>query len=136
MDKSKQDKIETISINGEDYIKASSLEVSKPAINTEGKPYVIARCHDAGVHAGYLAEVNKDSRYCILLKSRRLWRWNSPDNTLSGLANNGFYSSQECKLGDEVSRIQLSEYCELIDCTEKAMKLIQEKDKWNFGGSK
>lgn len=125
-----------IKIDEIEYVRKDSIEKDKVAVNTDGMPYVVARCKDAGVHAGYLSEVDKSSRYCVLLNSRRLWRWNSPDNTLSGLANKGFYSSQECKVGDVVSRIQLSEYCELIDCTVKAKDIIEGCSNWNFGGSK
>ena len=42
--------------------------------------YVIVRCKDAGVHAGYL--VSHHDRQCVLRKSRRLWYWKPADRVL------------------------------------------------------
>lgn len=127
---------ETMNIDNVKYVREDTSKENKTAISSEGLTYVIARCKDAGVHAGYLLEVNKNSRYAILINARRLWRWNSRDNTLSGLANNGFYSSQECKVGETISRIQLSEWCELLDCTERSRRAIEDCPTWEFGGNK
>lgn len=88
--------------------------------------YVIARCHDAGVHAGYL--VSWDARAVVLRDSRRLWRWWSKF-TLSGLATDGPLPS---KANEQVYScviptiyLRTSDVCEIIPCTDRARRLIE-----------
>ncbi len=86
--------------------------------------YVIVRCKEAGVHAGFLESY--ENRSCILTKSRRLWYWVAGKDTkfLSGVASLGLASNS--KIGTENIRIMLTENCEIIECSEIAATSIQE----------
>jgi hypothetical protein len=125
-------KMEKITINGVDYVKLT--DVLTPAVICDGMRYGIVRCHDAGVHAGYIKSI-KD-RNVEIINSRRLWRWNSSDNTLSGLSQQGPYSIEECKFGDMVPEILVADMCEIDYCSDKARKAIMNKENWKFGGDK
>ena len=76
---------QTVVIGGVKYAPATELPESN-------KPYCIIRCHDAGVHAGFLE--HRDGREVTLTHSRRLWRWWG--ETLSGLAINGSFAPEKC----------------------------------------
>ena len=84
--------------------------------------YVIARCKDAGVHAGILVERN--GRECELQNSRRLWYFECADSsfTLSGVALHGITGGS--KVSETVNSIVLTEVCEIIPCTNKASSSI------------
>ena len=86
--------------------------------------YVIVRCRDAGVHAGYLE--SHHGRDCILLESRRLWYWQPKKGAfLSGVAVHGLDDSS--KIGAVLQRIHLTENCEIIMCSDIAAKSIQRQ---------
>lgn len=84
--------------------------------------YVIVRCRDAGVHAGWL--VWYDGRSCVLVDSRRLWYWKPADGQkyLSGVAVAGLH--QDSSLGAPLPRLLLTENCEIIGCTDAARDSI------------
>ncbi len=86
--------------------------------------YVIVRCRDAGVHAGILE--SHEGRECVLTASRRLWYWKpaSGQKFLSGVATAGLHS--DSKLGAEVTRIHLTENCEIIECSDLAWHSVRE----------
>ena len=90
------------------------------------KPYVIARCNNAGVHAGYLE--SRENGVVRLIKSRRLWKWWSKF-TLSGLAMDGVLKGREseCRFACVLPILDLTEsdVCEIIYCTEKARMSIE-----------
>ena len=86
--------------------------------------YVIVRCRDAGVHAGVLESYN--GRDAVLTESRRLWYWKCEKGAfLSGAAVHGL--SDESKLGVALSRIHLTETCEIIECSATAEISIRSK---------
>lgn len=59
---------------------ASPVKQSHPFIGM----YCIARCYEAGVHAGEVVSV--DGENVVLKDSRRLWQWKAADGiALSGL---------------------------------------------------
>jgi len=90
--------------------------------DTTELPYVIVRCRDAGVHAGYL--VQAEGRKAVLTASRRLWYFRVPMGSpafLSGVALNGL--ADKCKIGAPIN-VTLTETCEIIECTEEARKSI------------
>lgn len=90
--------------------------------------YVIVRCKDAGVHAGVLESYN--GREAVLTESRRLWYWKCHKGAfLSGVAVHGL--SDESKLGAPLSRIHLTETCEIIECSAESEKSIRAKDNHN-----
>lgn len=118
----KQELIETITINNIEYVRADN-------INSTPKPegdYVIVRCRNAGVHAGYLS--GRNDGVLTLKNSRRLWRWWSKF-TLSGLAMEGVLSGKEkaCRFACIVPKIDLTEtdVAEVIYCTKKARENIE-----------
>ena len=85
--------------------------------------YVIVRCHDAGVHTGVLQSHN--GRECVLTESRRLWYWkpSGGNKFLSGVAVTGLDAIS--KVGVTVSRIHLTEDCEIIECSASAEASIR-----------
>jgi len=109
-----------IEINGEVYVKKSEM-----AETVEGH-YVIVRCKNAGVHAGYLK--SREGGIVTLTDSRRLWRWWSKF-TLSGLATCGVLKSKEneVRFACVLPKLDLTEsdVCEVIYCTEEARESIQ-----------
>lgn len=84
--------------------------------------YVIVRCRDAGVHAGEL--VSASGRTCHLKNSRRLHYWKAAKECyLSGVARHGL--GDDCNVGGHID-VTLTENCELIQCSEKARRSIDE----------
>jgi hypothetical protein len=118
----KQKEIETISINGVEYVKKSEL----PQVPEVLGDYVIVRCRNAGVHAGYL-DYRKDG-VVRLKNSRRLWRWWSKF-TLSGLAMCGVLAGKESEVRFAcvlpVIDLTESDVCEVIYCTQTAKESIE-----------
>ena len=84
-------KPKTMMIDDVKYIREDAVnEVPQP----EGD-YVIVRCRNAGVHAGYLKM--RGEGIVRLENSRRLWRWWSKF-TLSGLATCGVLESKKSEV--------------------------------------
>ena len=85
--------------------------------------YVIVRCRDAGVHAGYLKSYQ--SREVVLTKSKRLWYWKAANKShrLSGVAVNGVEPTS--KITAAVETIVLPEACEIIACSPVARNSIE-----------
>lgn len=102
----------------------------RPPIDTGmiGK-YVIVRCRDAGVHAGFLEST--DGRACVLTCARRLWYWKvrGSGDFLNAIALSGV--SEDSKLSAEVTRIALTENCEIIECSEEAEASIRKQVIYN-----
>ena len=118
--------METININGEEYVKKSELDNALSDVMAEkvnGLQYVCIRTHSAGVHCGYLKERN--GKEVKLVNARRIWKW-SGAFTLSELAVNGVEKPDECKFSCIVPRIYLTEAIEIIPMTNKAKKSIAE----------
>ena len=89
----------------------------------ELKTYVIVRCRDAGVHAGVLESY--EGRGCELSESRRLWYWKPAKGAfLSAVATLGLDHGAS-KIGRAVSRIVLTENCEIIECSAEAAESIR-----------
>lgn len=113
---------EVIVLNGIEYVR------KEPANNGV---FVIARCKNAGVHAGYL-----HSRECGVIKlkgARRLWRWWSKA-TLSELALYGPLQSKisEQKYGAPVDvDLTESDVCEIIYCTRNSESAILAVKEWS-----
>lgn len=118
----KQDEIKTIEINGKKYVEESSI----PQVPTPEGDYVIVRCRNAGVHAGYLK--SRENGVIQLENSRRLWRWWSKF-TLSGLATCGVLESKisEVRFACVLPKLDLTEsdVCEVIYCTKEARISIE-----------
>ena len=118
-------KPQTLTIDDVLYIRADSVPEA-PDVLEDGSDYVIVRCRNAGVHAGYL-DYRRDG-VLQLKNSRRLYRWWSKF-TLSGLATAGVLEGKEddCLFACVLPLLQLTEsdVCEVIPCTEAARLSVQ-----------
>jgi len=124
----KQDKIETIEINGQKYVLESDIVQQKPD-ELDGLRYAIIRSRNQGVMAGYVFAVS--GSVVELKRARQLWRWNSKF-TLIELAEYGVNKKENCKFSCESSQsVIMTEACGLIYCTEQAGKSIRELEAYN-----
>lgn len=114
---------DTMTINGEEWVRKSAIPQQNPATNADGLRYVICRGYYCGVHAGYLKEHN--GNHCTLVQSRRLWSWKAKEGiSLSAVALHGIAS--DISLPDELPEIFLGDVYEVIPCTEDAAMSIQK----------
>ena len=113
-----------VEINGVKYVRK---DLSEPAVEYNGMPYVIIRTYSAGVHAGYLK--SRTGKEVELIKSRRIWYWDGAAS-LSQMAVSGVTNPGNCKFTMEVQKIILTEAIEIIPCTESARINIQEVPVW------
>lgn len=117
--------LKEITINGKEYVLKGTASVL--AEKLEGMEYCIVRTYSAGVFAGYIE--CRDGQEVALRKSRRIWHW-SGAASLSQLATDGTSEPDECKFPCEVDRETVLQAIEIIACTEKARKSIQEVPIW------
>lgn len=96
--------------------------------NYEGKK-VLVRGVQSGVHFGEL--VSRDKQDVEMKNVRNLWRWNGA-NTLLDLAENGVQKPKDCKFSNYVESIVLTEICEIVPCSEKAIKSIEGVKEWIY----
>lgn len=103
----------------------------KTTKKAKAREYVIARCTQAGVHAGYLERQTRD--HVILVDARRIWYW-SGAASLSEIAVYGLNPEKAAssKIGAMVSRIQLrqSDVCELIACNPAGAASVEGAPTW------
>ena len=107
----KQEKIEKITINDVDYVRADSVKDFKPS----GR--VLVRCRNAGVHVG--TKKHRDAEVLILENANRIWRWRGAHD-LSYVAMNGVNRSEYTKISCMVPEIELtaSDVCEVIPVSD------------------
>lgn len=122
---SSQEKIDKITINNVEYVRADQVEKKAPQL--DGLDYVIVRTYSAGVHAGYLK--SRNGKEVELLKARRFYQWYG-SSTLSQFAQSGTSQPSKCKFPEEVDRLILTEAIEILDVTEKAKKTIDAVAVW------
>lgn len=96
--------------------------------NNIGKK-VIIRGDRSGVEFGELVEQNGSE--VTLKNARRLWYWNGAAS-LSQLAMDGTKRPQDCKFTVTVNSITILDAVEIIPCTDKAIKSIEEVDEWKY----
>ena len=91
--------------------------------------YVLVRCKDAGVHAGYLE--SHHNRECILTDARRLWYWKPLNGAafLSGVSECGLHATS--KVGRAQRRLHLTENCEIALCSDEARVSIMSAPNHN-----
>lgn len=118
---------DSIYINGEEYVKKTSVTSDKPAVSTEGLPCVLVRTYSAGVFVGYLK--SRTGREVELVKARRIWYWEGAAS-LSQLAQSGTTKPGSCKFPEEVNKVLLLEAVEILDVTEKAKATIDSVKVW------
>lgn len=114
-----------IEINGNIYVLKSNQQ--QLADKLDGLPYVIIRTYSAGVHAGYLK--SRNGKEVELLHARRIWYWEGAAS-LSQLAVDGTSKPDKCKFPCEVSRIELTECIEVLECSKKAQESIKNVKIW------
>ena len=90
---------------------------------------VIIRGNRSGVEFGELVEQNGNE--VTLKNARRLWYW-AGAASLSQLAIDGPKIPQDCKFTVTVSSITILDAVEIIPCTDKAIKSIEEVDEWKY----
>ena len=90
---------------------------------------VIIRGDRSGVEFGELVEQN--GSVVALKNARRLWYW-AGAASLSQLAMDGTKRPQDCKFTVTVSSITILDAVEIIPCTDKAIKSIEEVDEWKY----
>lgn len=88
---------------------------------------VIIRGDRSGVEFGTL--VAQNGREVTLRNARRLWYWNGAA-TLSQLAKDGTSNPASCKFTVTVDSITILDTIEIIPCTDKAIKSIEEVKEW------
>ena len=96
--------------------------------NNIGKK-VIIRGDRSGVEFGELVEQNGNE--VTLKNARRLWYW-AGAASLSQLAMDGPKIPESCKFTVTVSSITILDAVEIIPCTDKAIKSIEEVDEWKY----
>lgn len=109
-----------------DVIDLVQLLKGNKVINENGR-YVIVRTFSAGVFSGEIQ--SKNGQEVVLHNVRRLWKW-SGAASLSQLAEEGVSDPDNCMFPCEVSRIELLQAIEIIDCTNKAKNSIKAVKIW------
>lgn len=120
-------KLETISINGVEYVRADSAR-SAQAASLNGLPYKIVRTRGAGVFAGYVE--SRNGQEVVIRQARRIYYW-AGAATLSQLATEGTSRPSECKFPCAVDRVEVLDAVEILDVTEKAQKSIAAVQVWS-----
>lgn len=90
---------------------------------------VIVRCNRAGVFFGTLKEYDNNNREATITDCRRIWYWDGAAS-LSQLAVDGTSAPRECKFTVVVPEMAVMDVIEIIPCTDKAVKSIEEVAVW------
>ena len=88
---------------------------------------VIIRGDRSGVEFGTL--IAQEGREVTLKNARRIWYWEGAAS-LSQLAKNGTSNPRNCKFTVFVDSITILDAIEIIPCTDKAIKSIEEVRVW------
>lgn len=121
----KQEKIETIEINGEKFIRQSDVRNDAPDL--DGMEYKLIRGDRSGVFAGFVE--SRNGKEVILRQARRLWYW-SGAASLSQLAEEGVKNPDACKFPKEMKRVRITDVIEEIDVSDLAYESIKGVDVW------
>ena len=119
-----QKEIETIQINGVEYVRKDS--VSSLAQPLDGMDFCIVRCRDAGVFAGYVKE--HDGGEVVLVNSIRLHAWYGA--SLSQLSQEGTPDTSKCRFAMTEAIKTVEGAIEVTPCTEKARINLQSVNQW------
>ena len=90
---------------------------------------VLVRGIQSGVYFGEL--VSQDKQEVEMKNVRNLWCWNGA-NTLLDLAENGAQRKDDCKFSNKVDSIVLTDICEIVPCSDKAIKNIEDVPEWTY----
>lgn len=83
----------------------------------------------SGVYFGELVSQNKQE--VEMRNVRNLWLWDGA-NTLLELAENGAKNTSDCKFSITVDSIILTDICEIVLCSDKAIKNIEGVAEWTY----
>ncbi len=124
-----QEKIETITINDIEYVRKDSVN-NELAKKTDGMEYCVIRTYSSGVFAGYVksSEANDGHFVIELINSRRLHAWFGA--SLSQIAMEGFVDPSKCRVAMIEINKQLPNGIEIIRCTARAKKSIEDCATW------
>ena len=95
-------------------------------MNNIGKK-VIIRGDRSGVEFGELVE--HKGQEVTLKNARRIWYWNGAAS-LSQLAKDGTAYPDDCEFTVTVDSITILDAIEIIPCSDKAIKSIEEVKEW------
>lgn len=90
---------------------------------------VLVRGIQSGVYFGEL--VSQDKQEVEMKNVRNLWRWYGA-NTLLDLAENGPQKTEGCRFSNNVDSIVLTDICEIVPCSVKAIKNIEGVAEWTY----
>ena len=96
--------------------------------NLIGK-WVIVRSNQAGVFFGILEEKKGQE---LTLKNARKFYYFSGANTVEDLAVKGAQNSNSCQLTIEVEQIIISDYVQILPCTEESIKQNKSIPVWSY----
>jgi hypothetical protein len=89
--------------------------------------YVIVRTTSAGAFAGVLN--TREGQAVLLTDARRLWYWEGAAS-LSEMAMRGVSKPEQCKFPMPVKEVVLMEPIEIILCTDRARRSIENVPEW------
>lgn len=119
--------VNTVTINGVEYVLKSSVAETKSAESKDGLPYKMFRGDRSGVFVGY--QQSQNGKDVVILEARRIWYWTGAAS-ISQLAVDGTTNPSNCKFPEAVSKIQLTDCIEILDITDKAKKSIESVKIW------
>jgi len=125
MSEEKQNKINEIQINGQSYVLKPE---NVPAKEVDGLKYCVIRTYSAGVHIGYVKEFSEQQ--VTLINARRLHYWENAAS-LSQVAVDGCAGKDKgTRFSVIVPEILLTDFIEMIPCTEKAKTVLEGIEEW------
>ena len=120
-----QTEVNSISINGVEYVPKSSIQQAEPM--KDGMKYCIVRTQSAGVFAGFIE--SRNGQEVVMRNARRLWFWKGAAS-LSQMAMEGSSLPDKCQFPCAVDRVELLQVIEILDCTQKARECIEKVKIW------
>ena len=96
-------------------------------MNTNVGKKVLIRGNRSGVESGEL--VSQNGSEVTLKNARRIWYWDGAAS-LPQLAKDGTSNPSNCKFTVFVDSITILDAIEIIPCTDKAVKSIEEVKVW------
>ena len=90
---------------------------------------VLVRGIQSGVYFGTLVE--RKGQEVEMKDVRNIWRWEGA-NTLLDLAENGVARPNSCKFSNKVDSLVLTDVCEIVPCSDKAIANIEGVTEWTY----
>lgn len=112
--------INTITINGVEYVEKSSVKQSE-SVDTSGMTWCIVRSRNQGVMFGLVDKPLEVNSQCVTIhKPRQIWAWNS-SFVLVDLAEYGPKNDAKMQMSCEGSNpTRMLEACGIIICSDTA----------------